>query len=80
MNSVRVGDMQETGFARLLVSSMFVVLVGLDACGAPSNGAQSTPSAETKLAIATDTEFRTAGMTALIVGTMRGTVNDDGTA
>jgi hypothetical protein len=57
---------------RLLVSAVLMLALGLDACGA-----QSTPP---ELAIATDSQVRTVYMTALIVGTMRGTVNGDGTA
>src|SRR5438270_3434072 len=79
MNSLRVVDIKEKGLVLFAASSVLVLLMGLDACGAQSNG-QSTPSAETTLAIATDTEVRTSGMTALIVGMMRGTVNSDGTA
>jgi len=73
-------DSRANAFAGVLLCGMFTLTVLSGACGAQLNSAQPTPSAETKLAIATDSEFRNVGMTALIVGTMHGTVNGDGTA
>src|ERR1700682_488104 len=74
MNSVRMGliAVWEKWILRLLVSAVLMLALGLDACGA-----QSAPP---ELAIATDSQVRTVQMTALIIGTMRGTVNGDGTA
>ena len=58
---------------RVLVVAMSVIVLGLDSCGA-----QPTP--QDALTIATDSQVRSVGMTALIIGTMHGTVNSDRTA
>jgi hypothetical protein len=61
---------------------MFLLSLGLDACGAKSTAqnAQSTPSTAGTLAIATSSPDINSGLTAEISGTMRGTVNSDRTA
>lgn len=65
---------------RLLIVLVLVLTFALDSCGAGTSApnAQSTPSVGS-LAIATY-DPGTASMTALIVGTIRGTVNSDRTA
>jgi len=52
---------------------MFMIVLGLESCGAQ-------PMPQDALTIATDSQVRSAGMTALIVGTMHGTVNSDRSA
>jgi hypothetical protein len=65
---------------RFLVCGLLMVVLGLDACGGRLNGAESTPSTGTRLAIATDPQASTAEMAGLVTGTIQGTVNGDGTA
>ncbi len=67
---------------RLLVVAILLLSLGLDACGSKSTAQnpQSTPPLTGTLAIATYEPTGGPGMTALIVGTLRGTVNSDQTA
>lgn len=65
---------------RLVVASLLVISFGLYSCGVQPRGAESTPQPGKELLIATDPEVQSAGMTALIVGTLRGQVNPDDSA
>jgi hypothetical protein len=67
---------------RLSIVAMLLIAFALDACGArsPAQNAQSTPTTAGTLAIATYDPGGSVAMAALIVGTIRGTVNSDRTA
>lgn len=63
----------------LVTMTTLIVSLGLDSCGLQPGTGLSTDGPD-KLSIATDSEIRTGGMTAHIVGILRGVVNHDRTA